>query len=109
MSIGTCKFCGQEKKLIDAHIVPKSFYLGLKEKDKYLSINSRTAKYTIQQKGGYDKNILCETCDSKVGCGKSQIYRIKKNFGNQRLPKPTNLSFFIKIYAIYFLYFLHIP
>lgn len=61
-----CKFCGQEKKLIKAHIVPECFYIGLKNKDKYLSINSKTCKYTIQQKGGYDKNILCEDCDSKI-------------------------------------------
>lgn len=32
--MGICKFCGQEKKLIKAHIIPKKFYLGLSE-DKY--------------------------------------------------------------------------
>lgn len=57
-SIGICKFCGQEKKLIDAHIIPKNFYL-MREKDRYLSINSKTCKYTIQQKGGYDFTVVC--------------------------------------------------
>jgi len=61
-----CKFCGQEKKLIGAHIVPRCFYLGLKENDKYLSINSRTGEYTIQQKGSLDKNILCAKCDNNI-------------------------------------------
>lgn len=64
-SIGICKFCGQEKKLIDAHIIPKNFYL-MREKDRYLSINSKTCKYTIQQKGGYDSNILCGDCDNHI-------------------------------------------
>lgn len=35
--MGICKFCGQEKKLIKAHIIPKKFYLG-----RYLCINSKT-------------------------------------------------------------------
>lgn len=60
-----CKFCGQEKKLIDAHIIPKNFYLERK-KDRYLCINSKTCKYTIQQKGGYDSNILCGDCDNHI-------------------------------------------
>lgn len=64
-SIGICKFCGQEKKLIDAHIIPKNFYL-MRKKDRYLSINSKTCKYTIQQKGGYDSNILCGDCDNHI-------------------------------------------
>lgn len=64
-NIGICKFCGEEKKLIDAHIIPKNFYLERK-KDKYLCINSKTCKYTIQQKGGYDSNILCGDCDNHI-------------------------------------------
>ena len=35
----TCKFCGQEKKLIKAHIIPKNFYLDYK-KEQYMSIDS---------------------------------------------------------------------
>ena len=64
-NIGICKFCGEEKKLIDAHIIPKNFYLERK-KDRYLCINSKTCKYTIQQKGGYDSNILCGDCDNHI-------------------------------------------
>lgn len=64
--MGICRFCGQEKKLIKAHIIPKCFYLGLKENDKYLGINSKTCKYVIQQQGGYDSNILCGDCDNHI-------------------------------------------
>ena len=68
MSIGTCKFCGQEKKLINAHIVPECFYLGLKNKDKYVNFdaNLKSRQYKIYQKGGMDKNILCAECDGKI-------------------------------------------
>ena len=31
-----CKFCGQEKKLINAHIIPKNFYLERKKIDIYV-------------------------------------------------------------------------
>ena len=32
-----CKFCGKEKKLIKAHIIPRNFYLARKN-DKLISI-----------------------------------------------------------------------
>lgn len=63
--MGICKFCGQEKKLIKAHIIPKKFYLGLKY-DRYLCINSKVGKYFVQQQGGYDSNILCADCDNHI-------------------------------------------
>lgn len=63
--LGICKFCGQEKKLIKAHIIPKKFYVALKN-DKYFGINSETGKYSIQQQGAYDSNILCGDCDNNI-------------------------------------------
>ena len=71
-----CKFCGKEKKLIKAHIIPKNFYLGLKD-DRYLCINSQNCKYIIQQQGGYDSNILCGDCDNHIlGDFDKEGYRI---------------------------------
>ena len=61
----TCKFCGQEKKLIKAHIIPRKFYLDYKS-EKYVGVNSQTGEFVLQQCGSYDKNILCEDCDSKI-------------------------------------------
>lgn len=63
--MGICKFCGQERKLIKAHIIPKKFYFGLKD-DRYLCISSKNGKFTFQQMGGYDSNILCADCDNQV-------------------------------------------
>ena len=64
-NVGICKFCGQEKKLIKAHIIPKNFYIARKE-DRYLLINSKTRKYAYKQNGGYDSNILCRDCDNHI-------------------------------------------
>ena len=63
--IELCKFCGQEKQLIKAHIIPKKFYLGLKE-DRFLLMNSREGTCKFQQMGGYDSNILCSDCDNHI-------------------------------------------
>ena len=63
--MGICKFCGQEKKLIKAHIIPRNFYLDYKS-EKYVGVNSQTGEFVLQQCGSYDKNILCEDCDSKI-------------------------------------------
>lgn len=94
-----CKFCGKEKKLIGAHIVPRCFYLALKENDRYLCINSKTGKYKIQQKGSLDKNILCEDCDSKIlGKFDKEAHRVLlENFSNYKYFK---LLPFFKIYRL---------
>ncbi|MCM1003370.1 MAG: hypothetical protein NC408_03400 [Candidatus Gastranaerophilales bacterium] len=60
-----CKFCGKEKKLIKAHIIPRKFYLDYKD-EQYMSVNKLSGKFQIQQSGAYDKNILCEDCDGKI-------------------------------------------
>ncbi len=60
-----CKFCGKEKKLIKAHIIPKNFYTARKQ-DKYLCINTKAVRCTYSQMGGYDSNILCGECDNNI-------------------------------------------
>ena len=93
-----CKFCGQEKKLIDAHIIPKNFYLERK-KNRYLCINSKTGKHTIQQKGGYDSNILCADCDNHIlGEFDKEGYRIL--FGDFSKYKYIQLHPQYKIYQL---------
>ena len=45
-----CKFCGQEKKLIKAHIIPRNFYLDYKN-EQYMEVNALSGKFTIKQSG----------------------------------------------------------
>lgn len=96
--MGICKFCGQEKKLIKAHIIPKKFYLGLKY-DRYLCINSKVGKYFVQQQGGYDSNILCADCDNHIlGKFDKEGYRILfGDFSKYKYVQPHPLY---KIYQI---------
>ncbi len=60
-----CKFCGQKKKLIGAHIIPKHFYLNYKNED-YQLLDPFNCKCNAQQSGAKDKTILCSDCDNKI-------------------------------------------
>ena len=58
-----CKFCLKDKKLIDAHIIPRCFYEAMRDQGdnrpfQLLSNikNEHSQKLWI---GSYDKNILC--------------------------------------------------
>ncbi len=61
-----CTGCGEDKKLIKAHIIPESFFIPLRgetgESPKLLSNipGSYPKKIPI---GVYDKTILCRTCE----------------------------------------------
>ena len=61
----TCKGCGENKKLIDAHIIPKSFYMDLRASDNHLDIipSNPTDRKGRSFKGDYDTSILCAECD----------------------------------------------
>ncbi len=65
MKKGICRFCGKEKELIKAHIIPKNFYIDYKT-DKYKAVDSLTGKWTSIQCGVYDENILCSACDNSI-------------------------------------------
>ena len=63
-----CKFCGEKKKLIDAHIVPKAFYTHfVPNRTNILKIQSDIPYELRCPAGFYDKNILCAECDRKLG------------------------------------------
>lgn len=56
-----CKLCMQTKPLIEAHIIPKSFYA------ENTRLISDTIPYIKRRPiGTYDPNILCYQCDSLV-------------------------------------------
>lgn len=59
-----CKGCGSDKKLIKAHIIPESFFAGLKTPGNHLLMVSDTLKYPKRAPlGPYDKEILCHDCE----------------------------------------------
>lgn len=60
-----CKFCGKEKDLIKAHIIPKKFYLNY-ENEHFQLIDHLSGKTKTKQSGAIDKNILCNDCDDNI-------------------------------------------
>lgn len=65
MNKGVCKFCGEEKELIKAHIIPKCFYKNYK-KQGYKALYSDDGTWQQKQNGAYDNNILCSKCDNEI-------------------------------------------
>jgi hypothetical protein len=58
--------------LIDAHIIPKFFFRYLYPNEKIegqslLLVNSSGGRVLNSRVGPYDKNILCQECDNKIG------------------------------------------
>lgn len=62
-----CKFCLQNKKLIDAHIIPRCFFETMRDQgdNQPFQLLSNTQNEYPQKLwiGSYDKNILCEDCE----------------------------------------------
>ena len=76
--IGICKYCGNEKKLCKAHIIPKEFYKNYRT-EKYRAVKSIDLTWTQCQNGVWDDSILCAECDSLIGKYDNEAYRVLKN------------------------------
>lgn len=62
-----CKFCLKDKKLIDAHIIPRCFFEAMRDQEdnRPFQLLSNTQNEYSQKLwiGLYDKNILCKDCE----------------------------------------------
>jgi len=60
-----CKGCGEDKSLIKAHIIPRSFYMDLRKNENRLDLVSTNIKQKkgLSRIGEYDPDILCKECD----------------------------------------------
>lgn len=68
MTVGICKFCGQEKELIASHIIPKVLY----QLEKYGSVVDVDVKNTCIKKdpkhqNGAKEALMCKECDTALG------------------------------------------
>ena len=61
-----CKLCGHDKKLVEAHVIPRSFHEPLKEGGQTpIIITSKPGVYPKRSHiGVYDKEIVCEECEA---------------------------------------------
>lgn len=62
--VGTCRLCGCEKKLCDAHIIPWGLYPRSQNIRTYTLSNKRQEP---RPKGVFDRHILCADCDRQIG------------------------------------------
>ena len=76
MTKGICKYCGQEKELCKAHIIPKSFYK-LAENKTFWGVSSDGRKdLKTCQNGFKDCEILCSDCDNIIGKYDDYAYKV---------------------------------
>jgi hypothetical protein len=67
LPIGICKFCGQEKELINSHIIPKCFHQ-IKTMGNMSHINTKTQQIDSKNhQNGTKEPLLCEKCDNQLG------------------------------------------
>ncbi len=76
-----CRGCQKERKLIKAHIIPESFFRGLREGKLSPEIHSTAGGFYPKKApiGVYDKEILCNECE--------QIFQKYDDYGCQILIK----------------------
>ena len=62
-----CKLCGLDKKLIEAHIIPRSFHrIDPNDKSPTRFITNVKGRHTQKvPKGVYDASIVCEECERR--------------------------------------------
>lgn len=76
MSLGICRYCGKEKELCEAHIIPKHFYQ-VKKYGRYWSVNTKSVDKAHYQNGIKDDKILCSKCDNEeIGIYDKYIYKL---------------------------------
>lgn len=62
-----CCGCGEDKSLIEAHIVPKAFCKRLSKPNEAAKLVSLGEYAKRSPTGYYDPNILCNKCDGQLG------------------------------------------
>ncbi len=62
--MGTCRLCGDEKKLCDAHIIPWGLY---PRSSNICSYTLSSNRQEPRPKGVFDRHILCADCDRQLG------------------------------------------
>lgn len=62
---GLCKLCGEEKPLIKSHVIPQQFFT--QPKKRLVTVHKDKTYISSCPVGFYDKSILCQACDGKLG------------------------------------------
>ena len=62
-----CRFCARDRKLVEAHIIPRSFFgINPSQKQPVRLVTNVTGRYSQKvPKGVYDSTIVCEECEQR--------------------------------------------
>lgn len=94
MIYGTCKYCGEEKELINSHVIPKSLCC-LKETGNLISIDAKKKKFDKNpiHQNGIKEYLMCKNCDNLIGILDNYASKIFKNvIPNHSRIKQNNIS-----------------
>lgn len=81
---GVCKFCGNTRKLIRAHIIPESLFPLRDDKQvAYLTVTNFGQRRTKKSpKGWYDTDIVCGECETRWDTWDHHAANILRNTPN---------------------------
>lgn len=67
--MSTCKLCGQDKPLVNAHIIPESMYPfeGTPRQPLQVVASEKRGMRRQSPKGEYDPNLVCAGCEARFG------------------------------------------
>ena len=84
-----CSLCGCDKKLINAHVIPRSFHEPMKQGGQTpIIITSKPGEYPKRSPiGVYDKEIVCENCEA--------IFSPWDDYGNKFLTQELDEARYI--------------
>lgn len=68
MNVGICNRCNKKKELCKSHIVPKSFYVSMRDDpNDLIQVSTRYPGTKVKRKiGVYDTDLLCLPCESEL-------------------------------------------
>ena len=85
-----CRGCGLEKKLVEAHIIPRGFARQIMGDQKHnLKISMESVGATHH--GVYDREILCESCDGTLGKLDDYALSVCQRFSAEHVVRPDRL------------------
>ncbi|WP_405105671.1 hypothetical protein MHH28_22300 [Paenibacillus sp. FSL K6-1217] len=89
--IGSCKLCGDTRKLVRSHIIPEGFYLPLyDEKQRIYHSSPSRNEFTFMQKGQREY-MLCNKCDRDL-LGPYDKYGIEVIRDNKHVKKYIDVE-----------------
>lgn len=63
MKMKKCKLCGEDKKLVNSHIIPEGFYKVIYDENNRVFFSSESRKKFDFLQKGQREYMLCENCD----------------------------------------------